>query len=140
MSALADLRGTAPEFFEDTATSGADNETKRCAAAQIRAAQERGQPIAHIGWHHGLFEFAGRLTTPLPSITFAQVHEWCIAHPDGLLMTFNGKYPIPVAPFYVQDYRFGHIWIWRASDMLAAHIAEKAPANPMDDKDDDDTQ
>lgn len=110
------------------------------AAAQIRAAQERGQPIAHIGWHHGLFEFAGRLTTPLPSITFAQVHEWCIAHPDGLLMTFNGKYPIPVAPFYVQDYRFGHIWIWRASDMLAAHIAEKAPANPMDDKDDDDTQ
>lgn len=110
------------------------------AAMQIRAAQERGQPIAHIGWHHGLFQFAGRLTMALPSISFAQLHEWCLAHPDGLLVTFYGKYLIPVEPIYQQEYRFGHIWIWRVADVLAAHLAEQPEHNAGDDKDDDDEQ
>ncbi len=89
------------------------------AAAEIAAAQMRGQPIAHIGWHHAVYEFAGRLTQPLEKIDFAQLHEWSAAHPNGLVMTFYSKYPIAAAPIFQQPFRFGRIAIWRAADLLA---------------------
>jgi len=38
------------------------------AAVRIRAAQESGKPIVHLGWHHALFEFADRLRQPLEAI------------------------------------------------------------------------
>ncbi|HEY8010751.1 MAG TPA: glycosyltransferase family 39 protein [Rudaea sp.] len=102
-------------------------------AARIRAAQESGKPIVHLGWHHGLFEFPGRLTKPLEKVDFANLYTWCAAHPDGEIVTFYTKYPIAVKPMIEIPYRLGHILIWRAAD-LCAGPRTTAPGKPDEDE------
>ncbi len=102
-------------------------------AARIRAAQESGKPIAHLGWHHGLFEFPGRLMQPLEKVDFADLYTWCAAHPDGEIVTFYSKYPITVKPELEIPYRLGRILIWRASD-LCAGPRTMAPVKPDEDE------
>ncbi|MDR3386286.1 MAG: glycosyltransferase family 39 protein [Rudaea sp.] len=97
------------------------------AAARIAQAQAAGTPIAHLGWHHGLFEFAGRLTQPLEKVEYANLRAWCAAHPDGQIVTFYTKYPITVKPELELPYRFGRILFWRASDLLAMPL----PSTPV---------
>jgi hypothetical protein len=106
------------------------------AAARIKQIQESGKPIAHLAWHHGLFEFAGRLTQPLPAINFGQLHDWCVAHPDGTVVTLYSKYPIPVKPELQIPYRFGRISFWRASDLAPAELKASGKEEP-DDPDED---
>ncbi|HEX4480491.1 MAG TPA: glycosyltransferase family 39 protein [Rudaea sp.] len=106
------------------------------AANRIRQIQESGKPIAHLAWHHGIFEFAGRLTQPLPAVNFGQLHDWCVAHPDGTIVSIYTKYPIPVKPELEIPYRFGHISFWRASEIAKVEI--RASANPEPDEPDDD--
>src|SRR5205814_348364 len=53
------------------------------AASRIKQIQASGQPIAHLAWHHGLFEFPGRFTQPLEKVNYADLRAWCAAHPDG---------------------------------------------------------
>jgi hypothetical protein len=106
------------------------------AATRIKQIQESGKPIAHLAWHHGLFEFAGRLTQPLPAINFGQLHEWCVAHPDGTVVSIYTKYPIPVKPELAMPYRFGHISFWRASDIAPAELKASGKDEP-DDPDED---
>jgi 4-amino-4-deoxy-L-arabinose transferase-like glycosyltransferase len=103
------------------------------AAARIRAIQESGRPIAHLAWHHGLFEFAGRLTQPLPKVSFAELPAWCAAHPDGTVVTFYTKYPIAAPPELELPYRFGRIRFWRARD-IAAQTLPPAPLKPDEDE------
>jgi len=88
-------------------------------AARIKAAQDAGKPIAHLGWHHGLFGFPGRLTQPLKKVDLDTLYTWCAAHPDGEVVTFYTKYGIPVKPELEVPYRLGRILIWRASDLCA---------------------
>lgn len=88
-------------------------------ANRIRAAQEAGRPVAHLGWHHGLFEFPGRLTQPLQKLDMDTLYTWCAAHPDGEVVTFYTKYGIPVKPELEVPYRLGRILIWRAADLCA---------------------
>jgi Dolichyl-phosphate-mannose-protein mannosyltransferase len=106
------------------------------AAARIKQIQESGKPIAHLAWHHGLFEFAGRLTQPLPAINFGQLHDWCVAHPDGTVVSIYTKYPIPVKPETEIPYRFGRISFWRASDIAPAELKASGKEEP-DDPDED---
>ena len=106
------------------------------AAARIRATQDAGRPIAHLAWHHGLFEFAGRLTRPLEKVGYADLHAWCVAHPDGEIVTFYTKYPITAQPDAELPYRFGRIIFWRAADILAAPPPQ-GPAKPDEDEDAD---
>jgi 4-amino-4-deoxy-L-arabinose transferase-like glycosyltransferase len=103
----------------------------KVAAERIGQFQQRGAPIAHLGWHHGLFEFAGRLTEPLEKVSFAQLRAWCEAHPDGEIVTFYSKYPITAQPDLDLPYRFGHIYFWRAADILTM----PPPAPRVDDED-----
>lgn len=107
------------------------------AAARIKQIQESGRPIAHLAWHHGLFEFAGRLTQPLPYVTFGELHEWCVAHPDGEIVTLYTKYPIPVKPEAEIPYRFGKITFWRAADIIPVQLVP-APKQTEDDETADD--
>jgi len=100
------------------------------AAERIKQIQENHQPIAHLAWHHGLFEFAGRLTQPLEKVTFGELHEWCVHHPDGEIVTFYTKYPVPVKPDLEIPYRFGKITFWRAADIIPVQIV---PAPKLDD-------
>jgi hypothetical protein len=108
------------------------------AAQRIKQAQDSGRPIAHLAWHHGLFEFAGRLTQPLEKVNFAGLRPWCEAHPDGEIVTFYTKYPITAKPALEIPYRFGRIMFWRASDILTMPAATPKAAVPDDDDTPDD--
>ena len=98
------------------------------AAARIKQDQDAGRPIAHLAWHHGLFEFPGRLTQPLPKVEFGELRAWCAAHPDGEIVTFYSRYPITAKPDLELPYRFGFIRFWRAQDLLAMPWPAQAPA------------
>jgi hypothetical protein len=101
------------------------------AAARIKDFQTRGQPIAHLAWHHGLFEFAGRLTQPLEKVDWTDLRAWCEAHPQGEIVSFYTKYPITAKPDVEMPYRFGRIRFWRAADILTMP-PPVAPAKPDD--------
>jgi hypothetical protein len=106
-------------------------------ANRIRAAQEAGKPIVHLGWHHGLFEFPGRLTQPFESINLGELYTWCGAHPDGEVVTFYTKYGVPVKPEEEMPWRLGRILIWRATDLCnGPHIKAQGPVEE-DNKSDD---
>ncbi|GAA0716218.1 ArnT family glycosyltransferase [Dokdonella soli] len=92
-------------------------------ASRIRDAQERGQPIAHLGWHHGVYEFAGRLTSPLTALNSEEEFKaWAQQHPDGLLVSFYRRYRFRAQPVYSQRFRGGEVSIWTARDALASGI------------------
>jgi hypothetical protein len=105
-------------------------------AARIHAAQEAGKPIVHLGWHHGLFGFPGRLTQPLEKVDLDTLYPWCAAHPDGEVVTFYTKYGIPVKPELEIPYRLGRILIWRAADLCSG--PRTAPSKPDEDETPDD--
>jgi len=108
------------------------------AATRIRDFQTRGQPIAHLAWHHGLFEFSGRLTQPLEKVNYADLRAWCEAHPDGEIVSFYTKYPITAKPDTEMPYRFGRIRFWRAADILVMPPPGSTPkADDEDDTPDD---
>jgi 4-amino-4-deoxy-L-arabinose transferase-like glycosyltransferase len=94
----------------------------RSIASHVKAAQERGQPIAHLGWHHGVYEFAGRLTEPLPTLTLDELPEWVAEHPDGLVMSWYRRYRFRAEPIYSQPFRGGEVSIWNARDALASGV------------------
>jgi 4-amino-4-deoxy-L-arabinose transferase-like glycosyltransferase len=99
----------------------------RGVAAEVRAAQERGQPIVHMGWHHGLYEFAGRLTRPLPTLgNESELEAWARAHPDGLVISFYRRFRYREKPLYTQPFRGGQLSIWNVRDALASGVD---PAN-----------
>jgi 4-amino-4-deoxy-L-arabinose transferase-like glycosyltransferase len=107
---------------------------------RIRQAQQDGQPIVHLGWHHGVYEFAGRLTQPLVALDSEQAfNAWAQQHPDGLVVTFYRRYRFRAAPIYAQRFRGGEVSIWSASDALAsgidpaiAHMPEPGEDAPED--------
>jgi 4-amino-4-deoxy-L-arabinose transferase-like glycosyltransferase len=79
-------------------------------------------PIAHIGWHNGLFGYTGRLRQPLPWIEDTAVQAWCRAHPDGILLTSDSHLgPSGVRPWRTWPYALSgdhRIAAWRAADVL----------------------
>ncbi|HEY6986596.1 MAG TPA: glycosyltransferase family 39 protein [Rhodanobacteraceae bacterium] len=112
----------------------------RSIAAQIRAAQDRGQPIAHVGWHHGVYEFAGRLNEPLPTLSLDTLPDWVAQHPDGLLVSFYRRYRFRAEPVYSQPFRGVQVSIWNAREALASGIDPNAgrARDDSDDSSDDD--
>lgn len=88
---------------------------------QVRAAQDRGQPIVNLGWHHGVFEFAGRLEKPLPSLATKEEFEgWARAHPDGLVMGFYRRFRFAAKPLFSQPFRGVEVSIWSVRDALGS--------------------
>lgn len=55
-------------------------------AQAITAAQDAGQPVAHLGKYHDQFRYLGRGTQPLALLDQAEVVNWFATHPDGLLI------------------------------------------------------
>jgi hypothetical protein len=104
-------------------------------AAQVHAAQERGQPIAHLGWHHGVYEFAGRLTQPLPALTLDEFPAWVAEHPDGLVISFYRRFRFRAEPVYSQPFRGVEVSIWKAKEALASGVDPTA-SHARDDSDD----
>lgn len=90
----------------------------------VKQALQARVPIAHVEWHNGLFGYTGRLRQPLPWISREQLQAWCLAHPDGILLTSDhSAEPVDVAPFRTWPYFLSadhRIAAWRASQILAA--------------------
>jgi 4-amino-4-deoxy-L-arabinose transferase-like glycosyltransferase len=108
----------------------------RPVSAELRAAQDRGQPIVHLGWHHGVYEFAGRMTQPLPVLEDIDAFAaWARQHPDGLVVSFYGRFRFRAKPIFTQPFRGVEVSIWNASDALASGI-DPAVAHMRDATDD----
>lgn len=93
------------------------------------------RPIAHLGWHHGVYEFAGRLREPLPVLTPAELPAWVSEHPDGLVISFYRRYRFRADPVYTQPFRGGEVSIWNADAALKSGIDPNA-SHARDDSDD----
>lgn len=99
-------------------------------AAKIRAAQDRGQAVASLGSHHGVYQFAGRLTHPIPVLHGeAAILAWAREHPEGLLAGYSGNYRVRAAPVFTQPFRGSTADLWRARDALESGIAPELPRN-----------
>ncbi|HEV7490109.1 MAG TPA: glycosyltransferase family 39 protein [Rhodanobacteraceae bacterium] len=107
----------------------------RSVAAQVHAAQERGQPIAHVGWHHGVYEFAGRLAQPLPALTLQELPAWAAEHPDGLVISFYRRFRFRAEPIYSQPFRGVQVSIWNVREALASGVDPNA-SHARDDSED----
>jgi len=92
-------------------------------SAAVRAAMDRHQPIVHLGWHHGVYEFDGRLVEPLPALaTEAKFAQWTAEHPDGLVVSFYRRFRFRAQPLATWPFRGGEVSIWNARDALASGI------------------
>ena len=96
-------------------------------ADRIRTAQTNNRPIAFIGLHQGLFELSGRLIEPLEQLSAEELPDWCLAHPDGELVTSYSKYTFAAAAAFTQPFAFGTVRFWNASELCAQ-------PNPIEDK------
>jgi len=107
----------------------------RPVATEIAKAQQNGIAVGHLGWHHGLYTFAGRLTQPLEKIDPDNLQQWCLSHKNGWVVSYQTKYRIDVPVIFEQPFRFGRIAIWRAQDLLA--MPQNISTSPAVDEDDD---
>lgn len=91
--------------------------------ARLAQAQQRGQPVIHLGWHHGVYEFAGRLTQPIPTLEDPkQLEAWAQQHPDGLVMSFYRRFRFRAQPVFTQPFRGGEVSIWNVREALSSGI------------------
>jgi hypothetical protein len=93
-------------------------------AQLIRQAQMQNQPVAHIGWHHGLYEFSGRLLQPLAVIQPDEISAWCERHPDGLVVAMDGDLQLDAAPVYSTAFRDARVSVWRSADAAHARLVD----------------
>lgn len=92
-------------------------------ATFVRQTLQANVPIASIGWHNGLYGYAGRLHQPLPWIPAADVTTWSRTHPHGILLTGDSHLgPRGVRPYRSWPYLVAgdlRISAWRAADVVA---------------------
>jgi 4-amino-4-deoxy-L-arabinose transferase-like glycosyltransferase len=97
-------------------------------AERLRAAQEAGRAVAHVGNYEGQYQFVGRLREPLEEIEPSAVGDWARRHADGVLVTYSRKWnpPAAAAREFVQPYRGQSAMICSAE---AIRVLEPAPAD-----------
>lgn len=105
------------------------------AAQEIRKLQDSGAPLLHYGWHHGVYEFAGRLQKPLPWFYHAnQVRDWLRANPDGYLITFEDKLQLAAPPLWRIPFRGSSVAVWPAQVALANGIPDRDGESDADEE------
>jgi 4-amino-4-deoxy-L-arabinose transferase-like glycosyltransferase len=97
----------------------------RPVAAQLKALQDAGTPLAHVGKYAGQYQFLGRMTREPELIEESGVSDWFKKHPDGKLVTyFSARLPLAeIQPDYSQAYRGDHVVILsrQSWDLVQAH-------------------
>ena len=107
-------------------------------STRIHDAQAAGHPVVHLGWHHGVYEFAGRLREPVPAFeTLAEFETWAREHPDGYVVTFYRRFRFRAEPVHAQKFRGGEMAMWKASDALASGV-DPTTSHARDEIDDSD--
>jgi 4-amino-4-deoxy-L-arabinose transferase-like glycosyltransferase len=57
-------------------------------SARLKALEDNGTPIAHVGKYHGQFQFLGRLQRPLKVIEPQDLPAWLTRHPEGRAIVY----------------------------------------------------
>jgi 4-amino-4-deoxy-L-arabinose transferase-like glycosyltransferase len=98
----------------------------RPVSAHIRAAQEQGRPVAHVGNYEGQFHFQGRLSLPFEVIGPDEVESWAGSHPDGLLISYSREWMAPRegTPEMSRPYRGRIVSLWASPSILARRSSE----------------
>jgi hypothetical protein len=91
--------------------------------AQRIAAMQAAVTRSRIWWHHGVFEFAGRLREPVPAFeSLPEFEAWAHAHPDAYVATFYRRFRFRAEPVFTQPFRGGEVSLWKAADALASGV------------------
>ena len=89
----------------------------------LRATQEAGQPVAHLGKYQGQFQFIGRLREPLQVFdSAAAMRAWLEQHPQGRVVIYTraaDPSALQPPPEFLQKFKGRHVGVWRASDLRA---------------------
>jgi 4-amino-4-deoxy-L-arabinose transferase-like glycosyltransferase len=110
-------------------------------AQRLKSLEEQGRPVAHLGKYHGQFQFLGRLTRPLESVTDDAIVAWLVEHPNGYVVgsVYGTEYarlsnalrasdPAPLSPGlaaeFVQPHRRGGLYLARLDTATARAIAQ----------------
>lgn len=92
-------------------------------SAHLRAAQDAGQPVAHLGKYQGQFQFIGRLRRPLEVFeTAAAMRPWLDEHPQGRVIIYTrvaDTSQLQPQPEFLQKFKGRHVGVWRAADLRA---------------------
>jgi 4-amino-4-deoxy-L-arabinose transferase-like glycosyltransferase len=95
----------------------------------LRALQQSGVPLAHVGRYHGEFHFVGRLTRAIQVLEPEQVQRWAEDNPRGRVISYgqdpvdnpkqrNAAVSFPARweprgePEFTQAYRRKRVFIW----------------------------
>jgi uncharacterized membrane protein (GlpM family) len=114
-------------------------------AQRLKTLEEQGRPVAHLGKYHGQFQFHGRLTRPLESVTDDAIAAWLVQHPNGYVVgsVYGTEYarltnalrasaPAPLSPGltaeFVQPHRRGGLYLARLDAGTANAIAQLGAA------------
>lgn len=90
-------------------------------SAHLRAVQQAGQPVAHLGKYHGQYQFIGRLRQPLVVFDAAsEMLPWLAQHPEGRVVIYTRAVrpsELTPAPEFLQKFKGRHVGVWRAADL-----------------------
>ncbi len=90
-------------------------------AQRLKAWENEGQAIAHVGKYHGQFHFAGRLARPLTVIGIdgEDSRAWLATHPRGKVVSYRDQPPGPSEPqpLFKAPYRNDWVAVWDRDDL-----------------------
>lgn len=99
----------------------------------VRSLQQQGTPLVHMFWHHGAYEFAGRLVEPIPALyDMESLQRWAEQHPDGMVMSFYPEYRFRARPYFSAPFRGTEVSIWRVGEAIASGTDKKVAHSHLD--------
>ncbi|HEX7769779.1 MAG TPA: hypothetical protein VF422_07105, partial [Dokdonella sp.] len=102
-------------------------------SAVVRSLQQQGTPLVHMFWHHGVYEFAGRLVEPIPAFyDMESLERWAERNPDGMVMSFYPEFRFRARPYFSAPFRGTEVSIWRVRDALASGVDKEVVHSSFD--------
>jgi len=74
-------------------------------ALLLKEMENKGYPLVHVNTYYGQYHFMGRLEKPIDEVDY--IHEapaWLKEHPEGRVLVYFRKWPIPVPPGLTPEY------------------------------------
>jgi hypothetical protein len=102
-------------------------------SAVVRTLQQQGTPLVHMFWHHGVYEFAGRLVEPIPVLyDMDALHRWADEHPDGMVISFYPEFRFRARPVHTAPFRGTEVSIWRVREAIASGTDKQVVHSRLD--------
>jgi 4-amino-4-deoxy-L-arabinose transferase-like glycosyltransferase len=88
-------------------------------AAELKAIEKTGRPVAQTFDYHGQYHFAGRLTRPITALTKDDVLAWAKQNPEGMVVDYRRDDPVnyPAQPPFIHAYRGRYVIIWPVAEV-----------------------